>query len=258
MNIGIFDSGIGGLSVLHRAKKMIAGENFIYYADESHVPYGEKSPEEIRRFADEILNFMIDKGADAVVIACNTATSAMTMEYRKHFDIPIIGMEPAVKKAIDLYDEEDRRILVAATPVTIRGQKLHDLVEHVDVHHKVDLIGLPALVRFAEKGIFDSHDVNLYMRKALSEYDLENYGTIVLGCTHFNYFKNSFKSIFGRKIHFADGNEGTIRQLMRLLSLKECSKGKGKTEFYFSGKPVDKTGMELIELCLSKLDEVYG
>ena len=103
MKIGIFDSGIGGLSVLYEAMQLLPHEQFIYYADEKHVPYGEKTREEIIGYVDEIIQFMIDHDCKAIVIACNTATSAAVALMRKKYDIPIIGMEPAVKKAVDLF-----------------------------------------------------------------------------------------------------------------------------------------------------------
>ena len=99
MKIGIFDSGMGGLSVLHRALRMIPEADFLYYADEEHVPYGEKTREQVRGYIDEIIAFMIKKQVDAIVIACNTATSVATKEYRSQFPLTIVGMEPAVKKA---------------------------------------------------------------------------------------------------------------------------------------------------------------
>lgn len=129
MKIGIFDSGMGGLSVLHRALRMIPEADFLYYADEEHVPYGEKTREQVRGYIDEIIAFMIKKQVDAIVIACNTATSVATKEYRSQFPLPIVGMEPAVKKAVEEYADRPGRILVAATPITIQGDKLHHLVE---------------------------------------------------------------------------------------------------------------------------------
>lgn len=257
MTVGIFDSGLGGLSVLHCAQKILPNENFLYYADEKHVPYGEKTPEEIRLLVNDIIHFMIDKGVDAIIIACNTATSALTMAYRKKFPIPIIGMEPAVKKAIDLYGADKKRVLVAATPVTIKGKKLHNLVERVDSRRKVDLAELPRLVRFAEKGVFSSAEVGDYLRQALMDYDLPSYGTVVLGCTHFNYFKQEFQKLFPNAPHFVDGNEGTVHQMMRVLSLSPEAEGAGSTEYYCSGNPVNESGMELIRSCREQLDQVF-
>ena len=156
MKIGIFDSGIGGLSVLYEAMQLLPHEQFIYYADEKHVPYGEKTREEIIGYVDEIIQFMIDHDCKAIVIACNTATSAAVALMRKKYDIPIIGMEPAVKKAVDLYGNQ--KVLVCATPITVKGKKMLDLVERVDKDHLVDLVALPKLVRFAEKQEFNSDE----------------------------------------------------------------------------------------------------
>lgn len=257
MTIGIFDSGLGGLSVLHCAQKMLPNERFVYYADEKHVPYGEKTPEEIRLLANDIIKFMVRKGVNAIIIACNTATSTLTMAYRKRFPIPIIGMEPAVKKAIDLYGAEKKKILVVATPVTIKGKKLHNLVEKVDTRKKVDLAELPQLVRYAEKGAFSSPKVGEYLRHALQSYDLSSYGTVVLGCTHFNYFKNEFQKLFQNAPHFVDGNEGTVRQMMKVLSLSTEASGNGMTEYYFSGKAVGESDLKLINSCMTQLDRVF-
>ena len=199
MKIGIYDSGIGGLSVLHRALKKMPEAEFIYYADTKHVPYGEKTREQIKGYVEEVLNFLIAKEVDAIVIACNTATSVATKEFRGEFAVPIVGMEPAVKRALKLYQDMQKRILVTATPVTIAGEKLHSLLEKVDTEHEVDLAPLPKLVRFAEAGRFQDPEVDEYLKNSLQSYTLNQYAAVVLGCTHFNYFKQSFrKNLPGR------------------------------------------------------------
>ncbi len=257
MKIGIFDSGIGGLSVLHLAMKMMPCEEFLYYADESHVPYGEKTEGEILRFVKENLDFLISEGAEAVVIACNTATSVATKEFRGRFPVPIVGMEPAVKKALELYRGEEKRILVAATPVTIAGDKLHDLLKRVDSGHDADLISLPSLVHFAEKGEFSSQAVDEYLKEELRAFDLANYSALVLGCTHFNYFKERFRHVFPGSVHFVDGNEGTVRQLLRVLPRKPETEGEGKVSYYFSGREADEKEKERLSYCLEQLEKVY-
>lgn len=251
MKIGIFDSGMGGLSVLHTARKLLPHEHFIYYADENHVPYGEKSKEEIVGFVDEIIRFMIAHDAKAIVIACNTATSAAVKLMRQKYSLPIIGMEPAVKKAIDLYG--NRKVLVCATPITVKGEKMIKLVERVDKEHLVDLVALPGLVRFAEKQEFEGEAVLSYLQEALSYFDLSQYGSLVLGCTHFNYFKDSFQKIMPQ-VHFLDGNTGTINQLIKNIDSEMNS---FSVEYYYSGKKVtDEKELKRIERYLSRLDEM--
>ena len=120
MKIGFFDSGIGGLTVLHRAIEALPDEKFIFYADEDNVPYGEKSRAEILSFSDNATSFLIENGAKIIVIACNTATSAAVAHLRGKYNIPFIGMEPAVKPAIACAD--GKRVLVTATPFTIRDR----------------------------------------------------------------------------------------------------------------------------------------
>ena len=256
MKVGIFDSGMGGLSVLHRALKTMPGLNYIYYADRDHVPYGEKSQEQIKAFVDEIIAFMLQKNVDAIVIACNTATSVATKEYRSKFPVPIIGMEPAVKKAVEEYRMVPGRVLVAATPVTIAGEKLQNLVERVDEDEQVDLIALPGLVRFAEKGEFESEQVVDYLKKCLNTYPIQEYKAVVMGCTHFNYFKEDYKKIFSPSVQYVDGVEGTLRQLLRMLPNYKEEKEQGNVEYYYSGQAVTEEEQQEIQNYLRQLDKV--
>lgn len=264
MRVGIFDSGIGGLSVLYQALREIPEAEFIYYADERHVPYGEKTEKQIKGYIDEIIKFMLGKQVDAIVIACNTATSVATKEYRSRFPVPIIGMEPAVKQAVELYGHLPGRILVAATPVTIAGDKLHHLIEQVDREDKVDLVALPGLVRFAEKGDFDTEKITEYLREELKTYPVNQYKAFVLGCTHFNYFKAYYKRIFPVNVKYVDGNAGTIRQLIRKLGYKKektlsVNEKDGRIQYYFSGIPVtagDKERINAYMKQLGKLDSI--
>ncbi|HCB93111.1 MAG TPA: glutamate racemase, partial [Selenomonas sp.] len=215
MKIAFFDSGIGGLSVLHHAMRVLPNESFVFFADEDHVPYGTKTREEVMGFVDEAFGFLTGLGVDAIVVACNTATSVAVQEMRSRYDIPIIGMEPAAKRALDLYG--NRRVLVTATPITVKGRKLRLLMENVDKHKLVDLLPLPRLVEFAEKQEFDSEAVREYLAHAFSSYDFSEYSSLVLGCTHFNYFKDVMRSLLPEHVKFVDGNEGTVKELIRRL-----------------------------------------
>ena len=250
MKIGIFDSGIGGLSVLYEAMHLLPHEQFIYYADEKHVPYGEKTKEEIIGYVDEIIQFMIERDCKAIVIACNTATSAAVSIMRKKYHIPIIGMEPAVKKAVDLYGNQ--KVLVCATPITVKGKKMLDLVERVDKDHLVDLVALPKLVRFAERLEFESEDVLAYLKEALSCFDFEEYGSLVLGSTHFNYFKDSFHKLLPQ-VHLLDGNLGTINYLIKNIELEDLE---SSVEYYYSGQRVLGKELQRIECYLKRLEKM--
>lgn len=253
MKIGIFDSGIGGLSVLHHATKMLKKAKFIYYADTKHVPYGEKNAAQIKLFLEKIMNFFAKQNVDAVVIACNTASSLANKEFRDKFNFPIIAMEPAVKKAAEIYP--DKKILVAATNITINGEKLANLLSLID-KKDIDLIALGELVKFAENTNFDDPKIKEYLQ---SKIDLNKYDVLVLGCTHFNYFKKIFLQI-APNIKFIDGNKGTINQLIRKLNLDTNSinlQSQNSIEYYFSDQKATKDELKTIQICLNILDEMY-
>lgn len=235
MSIGIFDSGIGGLTVLKEALRVIPNGDYLYYADEKHVPYGTKPKEEVRRYIFEAADFFGSRGVEALVVACNTATSIAINDLRERYDFPIIGMEPAVKAAVERVD--DRRILVLATPITVKEKKLHDLVERLDSEDIVDSHALPGLVEFAEKFMFDEDTVIRYLLDELAGYDLRKYGAVVLGCTHFIFFRKHFKMILPEGVEIIDGNLGTVKRLRSLLeSTNPASGGSGRVEFYCSGE----------------------
>lgn len=219
INIGIFDSGIGGMTLLHQAMVMMPHEKFIFYADTDHVPYGTKSREQVISYVDSVIQFMLAHDCKAVVIACNTATAVAAEQMRsKYRQLPIIGIEPAVKPAVA--ESQGKRVLVVATPLTVHEKKLQSLVERVDDAHLVDLLELPGLVEFAERGEFVSDEVTSYLEKKLSVYELDKYGELVLGCTHFNYFKDTFRKLMPQGTHIIDGSLGTVRQLMRILDAR--------------------------------------
>ncbi|MBQ3437777.1 MAG: glutamate racemase [Fusobacterium sp.] len=261
MKIAVFDSGIGGLSVLHLALKKFPNENFLYYADSDNVPYGIKTKEEIINFVDNAIQFMLKKNVKAIVIACNTATSAAIQEMRKKYSIPLIGMEPAVKKAVDFFG--NKRILVIATPLTVKGKKMQDLIQKVDKEHLVDLIALPKLVSFAEEGKFEekNKDIIKYLQEEFKNINFENYSSMVLGCTHFNYFKDSFKKILPSHISLLDGNEGTINKLFSELSEKKLLNNVPNriVEFYYSGRKVQsEKEVESLKKYLERLEEMVN
>lgn len=257
MKIAVFDSGIGGLSVLHVALQKLPGEDFLYFADSDHVPYGTKTKEEIIHYVEEAIEFMLRQDVKAIVIACNTATSAAIQEVRKNYSLPLIGMEPAVKKAADYYGNE--RILVIATPMTVKGKKLQDLIAKVEKEHLVDLVALPKLVSFAEAEIFTGVEVIDYLKEEFKNLDLEAYSSIVLGCTHFNYYKDSLRKILPKKIHFLDGNEGTVNKLIAELKERNLLENHvtPKRDFYYSGRKIE-TAEELqrLERYQNRLDDM--
>lgn len=235
MKIGFFDSGIGGLTVLKEAVRQMPHWDYLYYADTRHVPYGTKPKEEVRGYIFNAVDFLAEQGIDALVVACNTATSIAINDLRKRHSFPIIGMEPAVKPALE--KANDRRVLVLATPITVSEKKLHDLVEKLDSEDIVDLHALPGLVEFAEKFIFDDDIVTSYLMDEFSGYNLKEYGAVVLGCTHFVFFRKHFKKILPQSVKIIDGNMGTINRLKSVLNSNESAgNSRGSITYYCSGE----------------------
>lgn len=244
--IGFFDSGIGGITVLHEALKLLPDEDYIYYADTDNAPYGTRDKNEVRRLVHNAVDFIVRQGVKAVVIACNTATSAAVEDLRAVYSIPIIGMEPAVKPAVERCDRAHKRVIVAATPLTLKEEKLKNLIDRVDNEHIVDLLPLPGLVQFAERYEFSGEGVTGYLREEFSRFDLQQYGTVVLGCTHFIYYRNIMNSIFPSHVDIIDGNRGTVNNLARILEERNDSGGgDGLVEYYSSGRKL--TGREELD-----------
>lgn len=257
MKIGIFDSGIGGLSLLHQSMITFPEADYVFYADVDNVPYGEKTNEQIREYVDRAVYFLVNKGCKAIVLACNTATSAAITYLRNKYQLPIIGIEPAVKPACQ--HNRDKRIMVVATPVTARGVKLKNLIMKYDTEHKVDVVALPMLVRFAQRDEFNSSEVMNYLNNEFSGYNFNDYSELVLGCTHFNYFKDSFARLFPEDIEIIDGNIGVSNNLKNTLIKNGVIDGaynnvRGKVEYYYSGRSVDDKELEHIRRLHERLE----
>lgn len=256
MRIGFFDSGIGGMTVLHQALKFLPNEDYIFYADTLHVPYGEKPKVEVRDYVFNAVDFIANQGVKALVIACNTATSIAVDDLRKKYDFPILGIEPAVKPAVENCEGKRKKVLVLATNLTLREEKFHNLVKSIDHHDIVESLPLPGLVHFAENMEFREEKVVPYLAEALSSLDLKQYGTIVLGCTHFPYFTNIFRGIFPEEVDIVSGSVGTAKNLRRILeTMNEINDGTGDIIFFKSGYKVeDEDTLSNYRLLLNILD----
>lgn len=220
MKIGFFDSGIGGLTVLGHALKILPFAEYIYYADIEHLPYGDKTKSEIKQYVQKGMDYMVKSKVDAVVIACNTATSVAVGKLRKKYSFPIIGMEPAVKPAVAYCKERGKRVLVLATSLTLQEEKFHQLVQRLDATEIVDTMALGGLVKFAEQFKFDTSEVYQYLQKEFAILAIPDYGAVVLGCTHFPLFKKVLQQSFTKETVFFDGSAGTINHLVDILKQK--------------------------------------
>ena len=231
-----------------RARQRFPSADYIYYADTDHVPYGEKSREEILQYSDDVVRYLVNRGVSAIVIACNTATSISADFLREKYSLPIIGMEPAVKPAARSYP--GKRILVCATPVTIAGQKLRSLIENSfdNEDEKPTLAAMPQLVNYAESAVFDPAIICSYLAEVIP--NPSEYSAVVLGCTHFPYFSDSFIKYFGEDIELIDGTDGTVNRLISILGDMGYQKEeeKGRIEYVHSGRSVtDERTIEYME-----------
>ncbi len=235
--IGVFDSGVGGISVLKALVKELPNENFIYYGDSAHAPYGTKTVEEIQKLSFEITDHLISEGAKAVVVACNSATSAAVRVMReKYKDIPIVGIEPALKPAVK--ESEGGAVMVLATPMTIREEKFKKLMARFEKDVEILPVSCPGLMEYVEKGVTSGEELQNYFENLLGEYKEKNIGSVVLGCTHYPFLTGALREFFGDKTKFYEGGEGVARETKRRVKeagLLSTSKEKGKVVFENSG-----------------------
>ena len=231
--IGILDSGVGGISVLREAARLLPNENFIYYGDNKNAPYGPKPIEEIRRLSKEAVVFLLDKNVKALVLACNTITAAYAQQLRSEVDIPVIGMEPAVKPAS--LARCGGKILALATKATLALEKFSLLMERYG-DGVIPLEG-KGLVEIVESGKHNGSEAAAALKAIFEPYLEEQIDGIVLGCTHYPFLKRQIKQFFPDVLIF-DGLEGTVRQLKRRLqetNRLNSDSATGNIQFYTSG-----------------------
>lgn len=211
--VGFLDSGLGGISVLGEALRVLPEENFLYFGDTCNIPYGDKPPHVVYQYTHAAVEQLIAHGCKAIVIACNTATSVAAAQLRQELPLPIIGMEPALKPASLL--PGDGRVLVMATRNTLTLPKFQALME---LYGK-DAIPLPCsgLMECVEDGELSGQRVERLLSELFAPYQRENIKAIVLGCTHYPFLRKTISRFFSPDVALVDGNLGTVRQLRRRL-----------------------------------------
>ena len=235
--IGIFDSGVGGLSVLREIRRLLPNENLIYIADQAHVPYGNRSREEVFGFSAGIVRYLIKKQAKLVVIACNTASAVALADLRLEYpSLPFVGMEPAVKPAAA--ETSTGVVGVLATPATFQGDLYASTVERFAKGVKILQDTCPGLVKQIEAGHINSYETRQILDKALHPMLEEGVDEIVMGCTHYPFVIPLIKEIVGEEVEVIDPAPAVARQTGRLLDefdLHASRSGEGEISFYTSG-----------------------
>ena len=249
--IGVFDSGVGGISVLKELTALLPPEDFIYYGDSAYAPYGGKTREEVVKRARAIAEHLTDKGVKAIVIACNTATAAAAETLRALYpEIPVVGMEPAIKPAA--LSSAHPRVLIMATEMTLHLEKFRTLMKSLENEAEFDLLPCPGLVRLTERGL-PPDETDAYLRDVLAPYldPSKAPDCIVLGCTHFPFARDRIDALFGHRVRFYDGAGGTANRLKCLLAERGLLSKKSR------GSVVFESSANSPEI-LFKMKELYG
>jgi glutamate racemase len=237
--IGIFDSGVGGLSVLKAIRQQLPNEPIIYLADQYHVPYGKRTLSEVRKFSSEITNFLLDHGAKLIVVACNTASAAALHFLRETFpNISFVGMEPAVKPAAEI--SLTRKVGVLATSATFQGELYSSVVERFAKDVTLYQQTCPGLVEQIEKGQLDSQETRDILTNALAPMIEKGIDTVVLGCTHYPFVISQIKLISGENIRVIDPAPAVARQVKKVLEanlLKADDEKDFSMKFFTTGNP---------------------
>jgi glutamate racemase len=213
--IGVFDSGVGGLSVLQHIRRILPHERLIYIADSGHVPYGNKSVAYIRQRSNILSRFLISQGADAIVIACNTATAAAVEHLRSQFSIPIIGMEPAVKPAVSV--TRSGVVGVLATVGTLESARLAALLERYGEEVEIVTQSCPGLVEQVELGELHSAKTRELIERFTAPLMARGADTLILGCTHYPFLARLISDVVGADIALVDTGAAVASQLSRRI-----------------------------------------
>jgi glutamate racemase len=233
--IGIFDSGVGGLSILKAIRRLMPNENLIYIADTEFVPYGDKSEAQIENRVLTIATHLIDLDVKALVVGCNTATAAAAQKLRVQFCLPIVGLEPALKPAAE--NSSNKRVGVLATQSTLNSQKYRDL--KTKFGRQIELVekSSPLFVNLVESTPIITDQTMELIEKELDPFKRANVDSLVLGCTHYPFLKNAIKEIMGPQVQLFDSALPVAHELRRRLSNNLSSQQKQGSIHYYSSAP---------------------
>lgn len=215
--IAVYDSGVGGISVLKKVVRLLPHENFIYYGDSLNAPYGSKPTAEIKKLTFAAIDYLLARSVKAIVIACNTATSAAIDEVRKAYpELPIFGIEPALKPAVEAAPEGS--IVVMATELTLKEKKFNQLVDSVARERRIIKMSCPGLVELIESGQADSALTLAYLVDKFKDLDRTSFNAVVLGCTHYAFIRKTLQGVIGEDKIIFDGADGIARHLHSILA----------------------------------------
>jgi glutamate racemase len=243
--LGVFDSGVGGLSVLKAIRKQLPDEDVIYIADQAHVPYGPRPMQQVRSFSEEITRFLLSQGSKIIVVACNTASASALHSLRQDFpQVPFVGMEPAVKPAAET--SRSGVVGVLATPATFQGALYASVIERFARSVTVLQHTCPGLVAQIEAGDLESAKTQAILEDALLPMLTQGIDTVVLGCTHYPFVIPLIEAISGPDVRVIDPAPAVARQVERLLKERDLRSGgssSGSLQVFTTGEPTFLAGM---------------
>ena len=226
LSIGIFDSGLGGLTVLKEVRRLLPRENFIYLGDTARVPYGNRSPETVTRYALECALFLLTKGIKMLVIACNTSSALSLNVLKKRLPVPVVGViEPAARQAVLLTHK--KRIGIIGTRATVKSMAYDKAVARIDPSVSVLSMACPLFVPIVEEGLEDDKIAYLTAHKYLDRLKAEEVDVLVLGCTHYPILKNAIGGVLGGEVHILNAGLETARVVKSMLESRGLMKGRG-------------------------------
>lgn len=257
--IGVFDSGVGGLSVLREIRAKMPNVPVIYFADQAHVPYGPRALQEVKKYSDRITKFLISMGVKIVVVACNTASAAALHDLRdKYPEYYFVGMEPAVKPAAETTNTG--AVGVLATPATFQGKLYSSVVERFAINVKIYQSTCPGLVQEIEKGNFKGKETKEILEKSLSPMLAQKIDKVVLGCTHYPFVIPTIKEIVGPDVEVIDPAPAVARQTRRVAErtsiLREHQENKAPVYIITSGDIVQLKN--LLPLFIDEFPDVFS
>ncbi len=236
--IGVFDSGVGGLTVARELISQLPNENIVYFGDTARVPYGIKSPETVIRFSIENILFLLKQDVKLICVACNTASSFALPVIKNHFRVPIVGViSPGVREAV--YATQNKRIGVIGTKGTIKSRTYETEIKQLDSQVKVTAVSCPLFVPFVEEGWLKGEVVLSVAKTYLKPLKDAQVDTVILGCTHYPLLKSVIQEVLGKGVILIDSAKQVAFEVKRILSSEDLlNRGKGgKNKFYVSDNP---------------------
>ncbi len=237
-SIGVFDSGVGGLSILLELKKLLPQESYIFLGDQKNVPYGGKTKEQLIEYMIQAMEFFLSKNVKAVILGCNTATVYGIDDLRKKFDIPIIGTVPVIKQLKK--HTKTNKTAVFCTPATAKSEYLKNLAEKFGDGIDIELIGGSNLEQLVERGNLNNPEIDDVLNNILPKLVAKGIDTIALGCTHYPFLRDKIQKVVGNNVIVLDSGGAVARRTKEVLTLENMLSDKKNEDYYYTtGDPIE-------------------